>query len=101
MNKEKVSDGTIWGSDEWYENRWNSVPEDLKEKVILHLRKLSNLDEIKNAANDPLFHMFGGMQLRNYLREVVKDNELPNAPYPNNEQTKNWDDYYKQALDAS
>jgi hypothetical protein len=101
MKKQIVSDGTEWGSDEWYENRWNSVPEELKNKIISHLCKLDNLDEVKEASNDPLFHMFGGMGVRNYLREIILDDELPFAPYPNGKQYQNWDDYYKQALDAS
>ncbi len=101
--KEIVSDGTIWGSHEWYKARWNSVPEEMKEKILTHLRKLDNLDQVKKALEeDPGFHFFGGgMWVRNYLREVVRDSELPDAPYPHNLMLKNWDDFYQQAIRAA
>ena len=36
------------------------------------------------------FHLVEGMQIRNALRTVVKDDQLPT----------NWDDYYYGALEA-
>jgi hypothetical protein len=45
--------------------------------------------------------MFGGMAIRNLLREAVKDDELPPAPYPGGVSYSNWDDYYVQAVKAA
>lgn len=38
------------------------------------------------------FHFHGGMAVRNLLRKVIRDDELPSG---------NWDDYYVQALEAA
>lgn len=98
-----VSDGTEWGSEEWYQARWDSVPQETKDRILFHLRKLSPkiLADLKAATSDPWFHLGAGMGLRNYLREEVSDEELPDAPYPTEFEVRNWDDYYKQALEAA
>jgi hypothetical protein len=110
---------------EWYDARWAAVPEELKEKIVAHLREkldAGTFDFIRESitaygrhewihkAGDRFSLHFGwGMAIRNLLREVVKDSELPEAPYdwlviegsdvpP---ATKNWDDYYVQALEAA
>jgi len=99
--REITSDGTLWGSDEWYKARWASVPDEMKEKIIARLKELTNLNEVKDMMDDPWFHHSGGMMIRNWLRRVVKDNELPFAPYPGGSQFQNWDDFYVQAIEAA
>jgi hypothetical protein len=89
--------------DRWFEDRWNSVPDEMKERIVAHLRKLDNLQEHKEALdNDPFYHMWGGTAIRNYLREIIRDDELPPAPYPEfKSEFRNWDDYYSQAIRAA
>jgi hypothetical protein len=100
LDRQLVADGTEWGSEEWYAARWNSVPDEMKKKIVVHLRKaLDELDDVNRE--DPYFHFGAGMGIRNYLREVVKDDELPMAPYPNGKEFQNWDDYYQQAIRAA
>lgn len=103
-----------FGSKEWYDERWLSIPEEQRERIVAHL--LNELDpkffdEVRTAhAEDPehwatkgpnFFHIFGGMAIRNLLRDVLKDDELPEAPYPDGKSFTNWDDYYTQAIEAS
>lgn len=50
------------------------------------------------------WHWTGGMALRNLLRlEGIKDDELPpfDAYYGEGTDVRNWDDYYKQAIEAA
>jgi hypothetical protein len=104
-----VSDGTRYGSQEWYDARWNDVPAETKEKLIRHLREQlppSMLEEVRTLhAKDgdawvAPFHFHVGMAVRNMLREVMLDDELPAAPYPDGA-NRNWDDYYVQVLEAA
>lgn len=97
--EEIVSDGTVWGSPEWYAARWESVPKTQRKKIVDHLKKLDNLRDIyEGSRSDPWFHHSSGVMLRNYLRRVVRDDQLPAAPYPNGMSYTNWDDFYLQAL---
>ncbi len=55
-----------------------------------------------------VFHMGAGMGIRNLLREVIKDEELPDArglgwpDYDDSpEPVRNWDDFYTQVLEAA
>lgn len=98
MKDEIVSDGTVWGSEEWYENRWNSLSDHQKSLIVEHLRKIKNIKEVDEAIDEPFFHFSGGMGVRNYLREIIKDDELPFAPYPNGQSYQNWDDFYQRAI---
>lgn len=53
----------------------------------------------KRDGFDPGFHFLGGgMQIRNRLREVLLDEELPAVTYGNGDVARNWDDYYTGAL---
>ena len=97
-----VADGTEWGSDEWYEARWRDVPPALKQRIVDHLRKLDNFEEIAlSFKHDENSHFASGMAVRNYLRGAVEDFELPPAPYPYGKAYSNWDDYYVQAVLAA
>lgn len=87
----KDKDSTQWTEDDWndYKNdKFDEIPEDIKEKGKIYLEKLfaGNEREIKNYMTWPMFHFRGGMAVRNLLREnVCLDDRLPD---------KNWDDYY-------
>lgn len=99
-----------WADQAWYDARWAAVPEEMKRRVVAHLRDELGEEQLaaireKHAANPEgwalPYHMFAGMGVRNLLREVVRDGELPPAPYPGGEEQRNWDDYYVQALEAA
>lgn len=105
-----------WADDAaWYDARWEAIPAEQRERIVAFLReRLSEKDlaRIREMhAEDPedwatkapaFFHMWGGgMAIRNLLRELMLDDELPPAPYPNGETYSNWDDYYVQALEAA
>jgi hypothetical protein len=44
------------------------------------------------------FHFSEGMAVRNLLRDVLRDEQLPPVEYPVGPM-RNWDDYYMGALD--
>lgn len=44
------------------------------------------------------FHFEVGMQVRNTLRKVWRDEMLPPIDYPDHESSRNWDDYYHGVL---
>lgn len=88
---------------------WLELPADVRDRCIVHLKKnldkdtLANIDKkikedphewwakpetIKNIPHS--FHFYQGMKIRNLLRDIVLDKELP---------TGNWDDYYIQAIE--
>jgi len=52
------------------------------------------------GSEDPRFHFGVGMEVRNTLRKVLADKELPPVAYPEGGAHSNWDDYYYGALDA-
>lgn len=50
------------------------------------------------------FHFSTGMAVRNVLREVIKDDELPPVTYDHYDppvQAQNWDDYYVGVLNEA
>lgn len=103
-----VSDGTVWGSPEWYAARWADVPEVTKQRIVAHLRASIPADQLQQIGrrdaegNLPAgWHFAGGMSVRNLLRQAVRDEELPLAPYPGGQSHRNWDDFYVQALEAA
>jgi hypothetical protein len=44
------------------------------------------------------FHFGTGMQIRNCLREVIRDEELPAVDYDGHD-FRNWDDWYHSVLE--
>jgi hypothetical protein len=108
---EVVADGTVWGSAEWYDARWRSVPAEVRQAMVAHLRAnigARGMEQIREAAAaDPhrWIHTVGhhgtGTSVRNLLRRAFPDDVLPYAPYPEGKNYKNWDDYYVQALEAA
>ena len=91
--------------------RWKTVPPEHREVCVQHLsRSLIGHDVIvavfkrqraSGAAlgsDDPRFHFAAGMAIRNILRQVMPDCDLP--PRESGEQS-NWDDYYYGCLDET
>lgn len=114
-------------TDDLYDEIWNRVDPELRERAVNHIREElhpESLEEVREAVekhgrhewphNPPFsalirdedgelqlpFHFSGGMAVRNLLREVVKDSELPpfDEWYGEGTDVRNWDDYYVQAL---
>lgn len=87
---------------------WRRVPSDTREACINKLRQCvpPNMlntwkDQVRRGvpigSDNIMFHFGVGMQIRNALREVIKDNDLPPVKYQNVD-VCNWDDYYHGAL---
>lgn len=82
---------------------WTELPKELRDKCVGYLKEQlpsTFQGEIRDAyskwGSDWMkqfgpypFHFSGGMNVRNLLRDIVEDAELPSG---------NWDDYYCQAL---
>lgn len=85
------------------------LPEPLRTRAVDYLRAELHPDTLHHVrrahAEDPdewwtAFHMFGGMAIRNLLRDVIKDKELPPVMY-GGRPMRNWDDYYIQVLEEA
>jgi len=115
-------------SDKTREN-WERVDPALRQKCIVQLRTLPDdikadlTRVIQEHPNDwyaqdmtPLaerkrikaeygfyipdvFHFNLGMGIRNYLRDVVRDDELPFVEYEGGHSYQNWDDFYTAAIE--
>lgn len=85
------------------EANWARVSGDDRRRCVEHLRSLigDNEDEWLKAIEEPGFHMFAGMSVRNALRDVMPDSELPEVEWTHTDPPifeRNWDDYYMAAL---
>jgi hypothetical protein len=72
---------------------WLSIPEAQRSLCKAHLLEEVPAEawvELKEHGFDPIFHFRGGMAVRNCLRDVLLDKDLP--------RDKNWDDYYMGCL---
>lgn len=100
----------------WCRANWDRVPEGQRKLCLEHLRTYVTdeyLDKwrAQRARGEEIgsdvtaFHFFGGgMQIRNVLREVLPDDQLPavvgpDGNYPPGEVVRNWDDFYTGALE--
>ena len=92
---------------------WNMLALPIRERCLQHLRRFMHdaLDVVEHwrdqaargvaIGSDRIrFHMDEGMQIRNALRAVVTDSELPPMKQPGGEIGRNWDNYYVGALYA-
>lgn len=86
------------------------LPDELRERAVEHLRahiSAETAEQIRDlqAADPELWwavHHFGmGMTVRNLLREVIEDDELPPVPYDDERSYQNWDDYYIPVLEEA
>jgi hypothetical protein len=87
------------------EENWARVPEEKRKLCVEHLRSLILPDEEEELRGmfetgnfDGWFHFGGGMGIRNVLRQVMKDGELPGVEYEGGLEYQNWDDFYMAAL---
>jgi hypothetical protein len=90
------------------EENWSRVPEEKRAECVLHLREVIGANDLpvlrkmfEDDDFDGWFHFSGGMSVRNTLRDVMKDDELPGVKYDHLEgdhEYSNWDDYYMAAL---
>lgn len=100
---------------EWCRNNWNALPEDVRKRCVDHLATFiltgvnrdANLEYLMSYRDNASFHLFGGgMMVRNCLRQVLPDTQLPavhvdheGKPYAVDATSGNWDDYYTGAID--
>lgn len=85
----------------WCHANWMTIPAEQREKVLAHLRGWIKPGDSRAARAHRGFHLLGGgMQIRNRIRDVMMDDELPGVMYDGHSKPmKNWDDYYTGALD--
>lgn len=89
----------------WCRENWRRVPEDKRELCVNHLTGWmppSYLAEWKAKGGFPMLaHTIGGgMQIRNKLREVLEDKDLPKIRQSKGGAwSQNWDDFYTGCLD--
>lgn len=87
---------------------WARIDSVRRRKCLDHLRAAINPEAMAHwrdqvvrgvviGSDDVRFHFSLGMWIRNKLREVMPDTELPGIDY-GNAVIRNWDDYYTAAL---
>ena len=90
-------------------DNWNKIPEDSRRKCVDHLRSAIPDESValfckqykageRFGADHLGWHFGGGMMVRNVLRQVMSDTELPPVKYEDIT-AQNWDDYYTGALE--
>lgn len=92
---------------------WQLIPSSKRDVLLEDLRSFIPGDiltrwksELKPGktimdVEGPMFHnLGGGMAIRNRLRSILKDDELPPITYPDGTPYRNWDDFYLGALQA-
>lgn len=91
----------------------NKLPLDLMERAVQHLRENYPphfFEKIRRLrAADPEgwyvpYHFAVGMGVRNCLRAIIPDDQLPGVRYDHVEDSplfKNWDDYYVEVMEAA
>lgn len=88
---------------------WMSIPPEMRRKVVDHVRvkvpvammndwKRQYSKNIRIGSDDPLFHMYPGMQIRNTCRDILQDKDLPPVTYHDGVDYYNWDDFYTGML---
>lgn len=96
--------------DEFYKQNWALVSKEGREACLAKLRKMTppemlekwkeQLARGERIGSDSLeFHFGIGMQIRNTLRSVLVDDELPDVEYEDGSRHRNWDDFYMGALE--
>lgn len=85
----------------WCRDNWSKVPEEQRKKCTDHLVAClpqSLLLFWKTNGFPSYFHFYSGVTVRDILRQVMADDELPPISYADGPSC-NWDDYYTGALD--
>jgi hypothetical protein len=99
----------VFASDIWKfsKTNWEAIPREKRTACLNHLTgwlPKDLIDEWKqqyvegNDIGGGWFHFSVGMQIRNRLRDVLLDKDLPPVEYPNGEKYQNWDDYFLGAV---
>ena len=89
---------------EWQEEAWNTLPIEMRRTAVIHLREeysVAFFEEVWVAVTEyglgewmPAgWHGTQGMTVRNVLRDVIGDLELP--------EPHNWDDFYVPVVEAA
>lgn len=91
--------------DRWEIEHWNKIDKNVRMSLVTYLRhcvpehvRLEWADQAKRGMSigctDVRFHLGVGMAVRNALRKILLDKDLPAGT------TRNWDDFYRGALYA-
>jgi hypothetical protein len=86
----KIDDNSI--------RNWMLIPSEKREAMLAGLRAWLPASYVEDLGEQGLpvrFHFNEGMQIRNRLRDHLKDDELPPTRHG---QSYNWDDYYLGAV---
>lgn len=97
--------------DDWCRANWERVPEKARRACIdllrarlpaaaVDLMRLQHERGMRIGSHDPGFHLYYGLMIRNILRAVLRDDELPEVVQLKGGVTRNWDDFYTGALEA-
>lgn len=95
---------------EFCRRNWYTLDVDYRRLVVAMLQNKLDIESYQKAmADDPHgwsvkggWYMFGGMGIRNLLREQgFIDSDLKPVEYPDGGTYQNWDDYYTAALEAA
>lgn len=117
VNNPFAYDANARGSLEaWSTENWTLIPEADRKRCLDHLGATARMafggpsalktwrrqvkSGIEIGSNDPWFHHGTGQLVRNTLREVLCDDELPQIRQSSGELAQNWDDFYLGALHA-
>jgi hypothetical protein len=89
----------------WCRANWDTIDENRRQLCIIHLRSKIPASVIANWKRDGYdqgrfhFPFGGGMAVRNMLRDIILDKELPPVKQLDGSTARNWDDFYTGALD--
>jgi hypothetical protein len=88
-----ITDTSEEALDRLSDRNWKSIVPSVRALCKEHLKReipQAAWQRWKTEGFDPMFHMYHGMAVRNLLRDVLLDKDLPGD--------KNWDDYYMGCL---
>lgn len=93
----------------WLRSRKQPTPAEWRSRAVRHLKEniSTELDKVRHLhAENPeewwiASHFGFGMGVRNVLREVVKDDELPPLRHFDGRFYSNWDDWYVEVLEEA
>ncbi len=106
-NEEPVNAFTLWCISNFsripYKDRRRLIAvlqAQLPRKLIMKFRDQVKRGKIIGSDTPGFHHLGGGMAIRNILRLVIADSDLPETQYPGYPMGCGWDDYYMGALYA-
>lgn len=93
----------------WSQRNWLKIDEGTRKRCVDHLRRLLPEDlvlkwKVNHDSGHRLdegmerFHFGLGRQIRNILRDIIEDKDLPTVVYGDRTESRNWDDYYLAVL---